>query len=156
MKKLIPGGCLMFAGLFMMMGFFASTQPHAFMTDLIGILLFCVLPIVSGAGLIVSHFRGKKRALLEKQRQILIAGEKEVLLIAQRHEGKLSMAQVVSETSLNADDAEKVMNELIVKSIAALRSNDAGQVFYEFLDMIGSEEEAKRRLFEPLKQSTEE
>lgn len=115
------------------------------MSDLIGILLFSFVPIVSGAILIVSHFRGAKRAEVEQQKLRLAAREKEVLLLARRYEGRLTMAEIVTDTSMDAAGAEETMNELVVKGMTNLRTNEAGQAYYEFFETLPHEEEPSQR-----------
>lgn len=133
----------------MMMGFLLSTKPHTLAADAVALLLFSIIPIVSGATLIVSHFRNKKREEGEQQKLRLAAREKEVLLLARRLDGRLTMAQIVTETSMDAAGAEETMNELVVKGMASLRTNEEGQMFYEFFDMVSREEEQTLRPSHP-------
>lgn len=146
MKRLLPGGCLTCGGLFMLLGFFASTKPSTFASDLVELILFCFIPITLGVGLIVSHVRGQKLEKLEEQKQQLAAREKEVLLLARRYQGKLTMAEIVTDTSMDAAQAEETVNELVVKGMTTLKTNDAGQAYYEFYDMLPHEEEPEQRL----------
>ncbi len=135
MKKVVGGGLLMFFGLFMLMGFFASTSPASFMVNAMMLILMVLGPIVAGALVIRSHFAATKKAAQESRKNILAAREKEVLRLAKVKGGELTIPEIVSETSMNADEADEIMRELVVKRYVDMKITDQGSVTYEFYEL---------------------
>lgn len=149
MKKIIPGGCLTFGGLFLFAGFLASTRPHEYPVDLVLLFLFSFLPIATGVGLFVSHFRSKRKEVTDERTRLLLAHEKEALMLAQRYEGKLTIAQLVTDSSMDLNQAEETMNELLLKQIVMLRSTEDGNTYYELVDVHLSPEQPSHPIVRP-------
>ena len=135
MKRMVGGGCLIFFGLFMLMGFFASTSPSSFFTSVMLLLLFVFAPVVAGALVIRSHYQSKKKAAEESRKNILASREKEILKLAKAKDGELTIQEIVAETSMNAEEADEIMRELVVKRYVDMNITNQGGVVYEFFDM---------------------
>ena len=141
MKKLAGGGCLIFFGLFMLLGFFASTSPSTFMVSAMLLVLMVFAPVLAGALLIRSHFRTKEQIAMEARKNLLASREKEVLRLAKQKGGELTIAEIVSDTSMNAEEADEIMRELVVKRYVDMKITDQGSVIYEFFELRPSEPE---------------
>jgi len=135
MKKLIGGGVLIFFGLFMLMGFFASTTPSSFMVSAMMLILLVFAPIVVGSLVIRSHFVSKKQVLAESRKNILASREKEVLRLAKQKGGELTIPEIVSDTSMNTEEADEIMRELVVKRYVDMKITNQGSVIYEFWEL---------------------
>jgi len=135
MKRVIPGGILIFGGLFMLAGFFASTRPSTLIVDIMLLLLFVLVPVISGAILIRSHFMSKKKREEELHRNVLATREKEVLKLAREKGGELTLPEIVSETSMNTNEADEIMREMVLKQFVDMRITDHGAVVYKFFDL---------------------
>jgi hypothetical protein len=131
-KKVIGGGILIFGGLFMLAGFFASTKPSTFATDITLILLFVLAPIVGGAMLIRSNYLLNKKREMETRKNIFASREKEILKLAKKKDGELTIPEIVAETSMNADEADEIMREFVVKQYVDMKVTNEGTVVYEF------------------------
>ncbi|HEY7162583.1 MAG TPA: hypothetical protein VH815_15075 [Acidobacteriota bacterium] len=142
MKWMIGGSALIFIGLFMLLGFFVSTKESSVAVNAIMLLLFVVAPIVGGIFMIRSHFIDKQKESKEQKKALQNAREKEVILLAQAKGGTLTIAEIIAESSLNPDEAEEVMNELVVKRYADMKTTDTGVMIYEFYEIIKQREEA--------------
>jgi len=135
MKRVIAGGMLIFGGLFMLAGFFASTKPSPLITDITLLVLFVLTPIVSGAMLIRSHFTGKKKMEEASRKTLQAAREKEILKLAKKKNGSLTIPEIVSETSMNSEEADEIMREFVVKQYVDMKITNEGTVIYEFFEV---------------------
>ena len=135
MRKLIVGGCLVFIGLFMLLGFFASTKPSTLGVDVMLLLMFVLAPAISGAILIRSHFREKQRTVAMQIKTQRMHQEKEILRLAKEKGGRLTVAEIVAETSIDIDAAEELMREFMIKGMADMKTSDSGLISYEFFDL---------------------
>jgi hypothetical protein len=136
MKKLIGGGLLIFFGLFMLLGFFASTSPATLIVNAMMLFLMVLAPIAAGSLLIRSHFLSKKKSAEESRRTILASREKEVLRLAKQRGGELTVPEIVSETSMNTEEADEIMRELVVKRYVDMKITNQGTVIYEFFELV--------------------
>ena len=135
MKKLVGGGIFIFFGLFMLLGFFVSTSPSSFIVDAMTLLLMVFAPIVTGALLIRSHYLTKQKLEQQSRKSILVSREKEILRLAKLKNGELTIPEIVSDTSMDAEEADEIMRELVVKRYVDMRITDQGAVIYEFYDL---------------------
>jgi hypothetical protein len=136
MKKLIGGGLLIFFGLFMLLGFFASTSPATFIVNVMTLFLMVLAPIAVGSLLIRSHFLSNKKTAEESRKAILASREKEVLRLAKQKGGELTVPEIVSETSMNTEEADEIMRELVVKRYVDMKITNQGTVIYEFFELV--------------------
>jgi hypothetical protein len=141
MKKLIGGGLLIFFGLFMLLGFFASTSPATFIVNMMMLLLMVVAPIVVGSLLIRNHFLSNRKISEESRKNILASREKEVLRLAKEKGGELTVPEIVSETSMNTEEADEIMRELVVKRYVDMKITNQGTVVYEFFELVKDKHE---------------
>lgn len=142
MKRIVGGSVLIFVGLFMLLGFFTSTKDSSFATDAIMLLLFVLAPIVGGIFMIRNHFVSQQKVSKEQKKALQSAREKEVILLAQAKGGILTIPEIIAESSLNSDEAEEVMKEMVVKGYVDMNTTDAGVIVYEFYEIIKQKEEA--------------
>ena len=133
--KIVFGGFAITFGLVMLAGFLASKEPFHGISDLALLFLLAFLPVSVGSGLILHQIRTNKQTALQKQRELVAAREKEILLLARSKNGRLTLAQIIADTNIDATQAEQAMNELALKGIANMLPNEAGQLFYEFSGM---------------------
>jgi hypothetical protein len=143
MKRIVGGSVLIFIGLFMLMGFLVSTKESSFATDAMMILLFVLAPIVGGLFMLRSHFTSQQKVSKEQKKALQSAHEKEVILLARAKGGTLTIPEIIAESSLNSDEAEEVMKELVVKRYADMKMTDTGVIVYEFYEIIKQREEAE-------------
>lgn len=135
MRKLVGGGLLIFFGLFMLLGFFASTSPSTFIVNVMMLLLMVFVPIATGGLLIRSHFLARRKVEQESRKSLLAAREKEILRLAKQKGGELTIPEIVSESSMNAEEADEIMRELVVKRYVDMKITDQGSVIYEFYEL---------------------
>ncbi len=151
MKKVIGGGFLVFVGLFMLLGLFASTKPANLLVDGMVFLLFVLGPVIGGGLLIRSHYALNTRAEVESRKASIAAREKEVLRLAKARGGELTIPDIVTETSMSTEEADEVMRELVVKRFADMKMTDSGAIVYEFFELLRDEPEDRRPRLESWK-----
>lgn len=139
----------MFVGLFMLLGFFASTSPSTVGTDAMLLLLFVLAPLLSGTFLIRSHFKQKKTAVAAQKKAERALQEKQVLRLAQEKGGRLTVAEIVAETNIDIDAADELMREFVVKGMADMKTSDSGLLSYEFFELTENHDPAPEKIPHP-------
>ncbi|MCI0412422.1 hypothetical protein L0222_06420 [bacterium] len=143
MKKLVGGGLLIFFGLFMLFGVFVDTTPPAFMIRAMVAFLFAFVPIAVGGLMIRSHSLSNKKSAEESRKSILASREKEILRLAKQKGGELTLPDIVSETSMNTEEADEIMRELVVKRYVDMKITNQGTVIYEFFELVKDKPEER-------------
>jgi hypothetical protein len=139
MKKAVGGAILLFLGLFMLAGFKPVSN---LLVDGILILLFALAPI---AGVLLIRNSYVTKIEREKKVKAYAEQEKQVLKLAREKEGVLTVPEIVAETSMNADEADELMRELVLKRYADMKITDQGTVIYEFLELTRGYKERSRQ-----------
>ena len=91
------------------------------------------LLVISGGIILFIYLKNNQLALRAKQ-------EKEIFQLARHKNGKLSISDVVTGTTMNSEEAESVLKEMAEKGYAGLVVTDSGLVLYEFYS-IGQQNE---------------
>jgi hypothetical protein len=78
------------------------------------------------------------RRALERKRQESLPqtpapdGTKEILKVAQANKGRVTPALVTLNSSLNLEDADRLLQEMTSKGYASMNVTDSGRIEYEF------------------------
>ena len=131
MWKLISGFVCLAAGLFMTLGFAASDKPMTLPVAVIAFSVAVVIPTATGFGLLRSYHRERNGVARHGAHE----RETEVLRLAGRRGGKLTVVEVVQETDLEASDAEALLQKLAEQGLAELEMTDSGLLVYHFADI---------------------
>lgn len=134
MGKLIGGGGLIAVALFMLLGFF-NAGPMSAAVATLTLLITVALPAASGGALLRSHFREKGRFGRQREQLRLQTYESEILLLAQRKGGKLTVVEVAAETGLDAPTADAALQSLAQQGVADIEVTDSGVLVYAFYDI---------------------
>lgn len=137
MKRLGCGGVLIFIGLFMLLGLVSgdALQEGSLASNLVMAILFTLAPIVGGGFMIRSHFMKKRKALKEQQTALQRAREKQILRLAQQKGGRISIPEIVVDTSMSTEEAEEFMQDLTAKGYVDMQVTDSGVIVYEFYEI---------------------
>ena len=73
--------------------------------------------------------------------------EKEIVKLAQRKGGRLSILEIVAETSLNTKEADEIMEEMTVKGYVTMDVTDSGAIVYTFPGMLEKAQQEKQEWF---------
>lgn len=135
MGKLVGAGGLLFLSLFMLLGFFSSDLTGSAAEKTLALLIAVVLPGGGGAALIYSHFKQKGILHVRKQRLRQQTLEAEILKLADRGGGKLTVVEVVSETAVDPETAKRALDSLHARDIADIEVTESGVIVYAFFDI---------------------
>jgi len=135
MLRLIGGIVLLFVAAFMTIGFLAGGAADAGLGLRLFIMFITIfIPGFFGVSLIRRHVSGPalggaRRELIRQTR------ESEILKLAQKLGGKLTVVEVVAETAMSADDAEAALGELVRRGLAEPEVTDKGLIVYVIHDV---------------------
>jgi len=115
-------------GVFMGVGVLASgSGKHGIGGFLFALFVFGIGPIVLGI-LLVTAGRGRRPSELEARR----AWDSELMRLAAKRHGSLTVAEVVAHADLDAESAERHLDDLCKRGFAEHRVTDQGDVVYRF------------------------
>jgi hypothetical protein len=151
MAKLAGGIALLMVSAFMLIGFMAGGAG----TQSLGVRVFAFLitvgiPGAGGLALLRGHLRrslpsgGGGADALRRQ-----TWESEIVKLAERKGGKLTVVEVIADSVMNADDAEEVFKDLVGRGLAEPEVTDGGLIVYVFPDIkLLKEKNASKSLFD--------
>ena len=93
-----------------------------------------------------STFRNIIRGILgkdEKRSRL----EKEIVKLAQRKGGRLSILEIVAETSMNTQEADAIMEEMTVKGYVIMDVTESGGILYTFPGIVEKAQQEKQEWF---------
>ena len=96
---------------------------------LFALVVFALAPIALGV-LLVTAGRGRRPSELEARR----AWDSELMRLAAKRHGSLTVAEVVAHADLDADSAERHLDDLCKRGFAEHRVTEDGDVVYRFQD----------------------
>jgi hypothetical protein len=109
------------------------------------ILMFVLAPILTGAMLIRNNYASKKKKELELRKSSIAAREKEILKLAKKKDGMLTIPEIVAETSMDAEQADEIMREFVIKQYVDMKITKDGSVIYEFFEFAREEDDDPKR-----------
>jgi predicted transcriptional regulator len=114
-------------GAFMGLGVLLNLgQGHSVAGLLVAFGAFSVLPVALG----VRALRSKERPLLETHART--AWDAELLRLAAKRDGSLTVTEVMAHADLDAETAERYLSDLCRRGLADPRVTDEGHVVYHF------------------------
>ena len=135
MGKIIGGAALLFLSMFMLLGFFNASKEMPFLAKALTFLILVIFPGTGGTVLLFSHFQAKgtfKRRVERLRRQTQQA---EVLRVAEKRGGKVTIAAVVADTAMDADTVKETLMSLVTQGFADFDLIESGEIVYSFYDM---------------------
>lgn len=134
MQGRLAGTVLLALALFMTWGFLRADVDAAAPAALAAILITVALPAAGGIYLLARP--GRERRIAERahalRRQTL---ESEVLRLAGRREGKLTVVEVVTELAVPPEEAKEVLDTLARRELAEMEVTSSGVLVYAFHDV---------------------
>lgn len=139
------GGIFLALAAFMFIGFMAAGGTFSAPATIAAFIIAVLLPAGTGAMLIRSSLGGG-RHLSERQEALrLETVEAEVLRLAGKNGGRLTIVETAGALGIQAEEAEKVLRHLMAKEVADVAVSDSGLLVYTFHDItvLGEKEEAR-------------
>ncbi len=131
--------------LFMLLGFSQTDYKHGLGAEIAAFVFMVAFPMVGGALLIRSHYRKKVTLARNKEALRKQAMESQILKLAAKKGGKLTVVEVVSETMLNLATAKEILDSLVHQSLASVEITDSGVIVYAFYDVAHLDEKARAK-----------
>jgi hypothetical protein len=142
--KTIGGLLLLLLSLFMALGF-ARSDPGGGAAVWLAVLIAVVLPGVGGVALLTAPLRTRLGLERRKARIEQDTLDAEVLRLASRHAGRLTVLEVVSELGIPEARAVEVLNGFHGRDRAELEVTASGVIVYRFHDIQHMGEKADAR-----------
>ncbi len=143
--RLLGGAGLLVLSLLMFLGFLRSDAVLAAPETVVALLLTVGLPAAGGAALLRGRAGGRRRLAERKallRRRTLDA---EILRLAGRSGGKLTVVELVRDLAITPDEAREALDGLHTREMAEIEITDSGGVVYAFRDIrqLGEKESAR-------------
>ena len=135
MARIVSGAALIILSLFMLLGFFNADSEAGFATQGLLFLILVVAPAVGGGALIYTMVRARRSSQERIEQLRRQTQEAEVLKLALEKGGKLTVAYVMSETSLDARTAEDRLLALVTQGFGDFDAAESGTIVYSFYGM---------------------
>lgn len=135
MGKLLGGLGLLALALFMLLGFVRAEPNAGTAATMITFLLVVVLPAVSGLALLYTHRQQGHTVAQRKERLRQQTLEAEVLKVAARKGGKLTVVEVVGGMAVDTETAKRTLDALVTEGHAEVQFTDSGVIVYAFYDI---------------------
>jgi hypothetical protein len=139
----IIGWVLLALSAFMFVGYLGADVEGA--AAIAALLITVVLPAAGGLALVTGRVgsSGKlsdRRAGLRRQ-----TIEAELLRLAARHGGRITIVEAVSELALTPEEAKEALDALAVRGLADFEVTESGVIVYVFHDLrhLGEKSESK-------------
>ncbi len=140
--------CFVIGGL-MLIGFFVNLEEKGLTkSDLIAVIFFGVLPIIVGIVLLRSNYQNQKRAREAQERALKEEKEGEIIRLAQRKKGRLTVTEVAAATSLTLEEAEKILQEMVTRGYVGLKVTNSGILVYEFYEITRGDKDSAKGILE--------
>lgn len=111
---------------------------------LIGSLLdFNLLGMLAGSGLLYLGIRWTKKNPSLQQQSYFQFTDEMIIRLAHRKGGILSVGDLVTQSSMSADEAKKRLENLLVKQVAEIKITEIGNIVYDFKSIQISDQEKK-------------
>lgn len=143
MSRTIGGVALCILAGLMLLGF--AQVGSVTLASLIALAIGAGIPGAIGIALLMGRLgRGRNLAASKAtlRRQTI---EAEILALAGRQGGKITLVEVVTETALGDAEASEVLESLAVRGLADIQITDSGTIVYDFRDvrLLGEKGSAK-------------
>lgn len=112
MRKLVGGFGLLSLSLFMLLGYSRADITGGPAVEVLTFLFAVVLPAAGGAGLLYSHHRQSQAVERRRHRRRLEGVKSDLVGLARRRGGKLTVVEAMSELRLEAQLAEEALRGL--------------------------------------------
>jgi predicted DNA-binding transcriptional regulator len=133
--KLVGGIALLFVAAFMTLGFaLGGANDQSWGVRMFAMLISVGIPGFFGVRLIRSRLSGPALGA-GRERVMRQTQESEILKLAQRFGGKLTVVEVVAETAMSAEDADAALGQLVQKGLAEPEVTDKGLIVYVIHDV---------------------
>ncbi len=139
MGKQLLGIALLILSLFMLFGLFKADVAASGATLAITVLIAIAAPAAGGGYLLwsSSSARGRERSRLRQRKDVLrrqtLAAE--LLKLAERRDGRLTVVEAVAELAFDAATIDEALQNMAVEGLAEVQLSESGVLVYAFYDV---------------------
>lgn len=145
MGKLIGAGVLFSVALFMTLGFALSDKPMELPVAIIAFGVAVGIPAAAGGGLIYLYRKERVSSSADRSELRRQNWESEVVRLAGRKSGRLTVVEVIGELGLSAGDAQETLESLMNQGIGDIEITESGLLVYRFEDVEKLKEKKQSR-----------
>ena len=137
MLKLGGGIVLLMVSAFMGIGFLAGGASHqAIGIQILAVLITVGIPGVTGVALLRQHHRRGLASPPEAAALPRARWSSELVKLAAKKGGRLTVVEVVAETALGPEEAQAAFDELCTSGLAEPQVTESGLIVYAFRDLL--------------------
>ena len=130
MKAKLLGSIFLLGFSGVMMVKFFNTEVPQWDAAIVGLILAAVVPAIGGFSFLFSYITQRQAENYRRERIQEQNLNADIIRLADRKGGKLTIFEVMAEFNLNAETAEHALNGLIMRRLAQRKMNDAGAYVY--------------------------
>lgn len=146
MGRLFGGIALVLVAAFMFIGFLAGGGADNPLAARIAAFVIAVgIPGIAGGVMLYRHAKGVRMVGGGTDQLRRQTHESEILKLAQRRGGKLTVVEVVADTSMSVPDAEQALASLVERGVGDVEVTDSGLMVYVFRDVQSLGEKGRSR-----------
>lgn len=135
MARLVGGVSLLLLSLFMLYGFVRSDASLAAPATIGALLIAVGLPAGAGAALLAGRFGHRRRVAGRKEELRQQTLDAEILRLAGRHGGKLTVVEVVGALAVSPEAAKRALDAMHTRELAEIEVTESGVLVYAFHDV---------------------
>jgi hypothetical protein len=119
----------------MLLGFLRADLAASAAVTALALLIGVGLPAAGGVVLLRGHFGAARSLALRRDQLRQQTLDSEVLRLAGRRSGKLTVVEVVTELGVSTEAAQESLDGLMMRELAELEITDAGMLVYRFREV---------------------
>ena len=135
MKKTAIGICLIILALFMLLGYFNADLNAGVGVKILTLFITVVLPSMGGVYLIYSQYMDKEKFISNRNDLRKKTLEAEILKLAEKKDGKLTVVEVMSELAVSNETAKELLESMAIQSLADVEVTESGVIVYSFYEV---------------------
>ena len=133
MSRTLAGVTLCILAALMLLGF--AQAGSVTVASLIALVIGAGIPAAFGVALLSGRLGSGKRLGAAKEQLRRQTIDAEILGLAGKRDGKITVIEVVSELALDHAEASEVLESLSVRGLADIQITDSGTIVYDFRDV---------------------
>ena len=119
----------------MLMGFFNADLKAGTFVKLLSLVITVALPLAGGSYIIYSHFKDNEKFISKKNDLRIKTLEAEILKLAEKKGGKLTVVEVMSDLAMGNDTAQELLDSIASQGLADVELTESGVIVYSFYEV---------------------
>jgi hypothetical protein len=143
--RIVVAGALILLSLLMLLGFVRSDALLSSPATIGALVITVLLPAAGGIALLSGRFSKRRQLAARREKLRAQTFESEILRLAAQRQGRLTAVEVMTEFAVPLEEANALLESLVVRELADIEVTDSGVVVYAFHDVrhLGDKSKAK-------------